>query len=145
MWITIAMPSTTPRQVTSQGSSPPPCMAQLAIRDKALSALLACTVVSDVSGVESLQQVRRLPAANLTHHDMIRAILRSIVRRRFKVTTRSQHRFAVAPNRLQRDFTAQRPNQVWVERPDLPTCRFAAGSTSSSSLISTPDAWSAGH
>jgi len=40
--------------------------------------------------------------------------LRSIVRRRFKVTTNSQHRFAVAPNRLQRDFTAQRPNQVWV-------------------------------
>ena len=34
--------------------------------------------------------------------------LRSIVRRRFKVTTNSQHRFAVAPNRLQRDFTAQR-------------------------------------
>jgi transposase InsO family protein len=40
--------------------------------------------------------------------------LRSIVQRRFKVTTNSQHRFAVAPNRLQRDFTAQRPNQVWV-------------------------------
>jgi len=40
--------------------------------------------------------------------------LRSIVRRRFKVTTNSQHRFAVAPNLLQRDFTAQRPNQVWV-------------------------------
>ena len=40
--------------------------------------------------------------------------LRSIVRRRFKVTTNSQHRFPVAPNRLQRDFTAQRPNQVWV-------------------------------
>ena len=38
--------------------------------------------------------------------------LRSIVRRRFKVTTNSQHRFAVAPNRLQRDFTAQRPNSA---------------------------------
>ena len=38
--------------------------------------------------------------------------LRSIVRRCFKVTTNSQHRFAVAPNRLQRDFTAQHPNQV---------------------------------
>ena len=95
--------------------------------------------------LRSLQQVRRLPAANLTHHDMIRAILRLIVRRRFKVTTRSQHRFAVAPNRLQRDFTAQRPNQVWVS--DLTDLRVgvAAGSTWSSSLISTPDAWSAGH
>ena len=51
--------------------------------------------------------------------------LRSIVRRRFKVTTRSQHRFAVAPNRLQRDFTAQRPNQVWVS--DLTYLRVGRG------------------
>ena len=51
--------------------------------------------------------------------------LRSIVRRRFKVTTNSQHRFAVAPNRLQRDFTAQRPNQVWVS--DLTYLRLGRG------------------
>ena len=51
-------------------------MAQLAIRDKALSALLACTVVSEaaVSGIEGLEQVRRLPAANLAHDDVIRAV-----------------------------------------------------------------------
>ena len=47
MWITIAIPSTTPRQVTSHGRSPPPCMAQLASREKALSALFAWTVVRD--------------------------------------------------------------------------------------------------
>ena len=41
------MPSTTPLQVTSQGSAPPACMAQLARRDSAELALLACTVVSD--------------------------------------------------------------------------------------------------
>jgi transposase InsO family protein len=51
--------------------------------------------------------------------------LRSIVPRRFKVTTNSQHRFAVAPNRLQRDFTAQRPNQVWVS--DLTYLRLGRG------------------
>ncbi len=51
--------------------------------------------------------------------------LRSIVRRRFKVTTNSQHRFAVAPNRLQRDFIAQRPNQVWVS--DLTYLRVGRG------------------
>ena len=41
------MPSTTPRHVTSHGRSPPPCIAQLAKRERALSALLAWTVVSD--------------------------------------------------------------------------------------------------
>ncbi len=35
-------------------------------------------------------------------------------RRRFVVTTRSKHRHWIAPNRLQRDFTAIAPNHVWV-------------------------------
>ena len=35
-------------------------------------------------------------------------------RRRYVVTTRSKHRRWIAPNRLQRDFTTQRPNAVWV-------------------------------
>ena len=47
MWTTRWMPSTTPRQVTSQGSAPPACMAQLARRESADRALLACTVVSE--------------------------------------------------------------------------------------------------
>ena len=41
------MPSTTPRQVTSQGSAPSACMAQLARRESAERALFACTVVSE--------------------------------------------------------------------------------------------------
>jgi transposase InsO family protein len=35
-------------------------------------------------------------------------------RKRFVVTTRSKHNKWRAPNLLQRDFTAKRPNQVWV-------------------------------
>ena len=35
-------------------------------------------------------------------------------RKRFVVTTRSKHRYWIAPNRLQRDFTATSPNRVWV-------------------------------
>lgn len=35
-------------------------------------------------------------------------------RRRRVQTTDSHHRFSVAPNRLQRDFSAQRPNEKWV-------------------------------
>lgn len=40
--------------------------------------------------------------------------LRSIVRRQFRQTTNSNHAFAVAPNRLQRDFQVAQPNQTWV-------------------------------
>lgn len=34
--------------------------------------------------------------------------------KRFRVTTDSQHRYPVAPNLLNRAFTATRPNQVWL-------------------------------
>ena len=69
----MAIPSTTPRQVTSQGRSPPPCMAQLATRERALSALLAWTVVSEPpwAGVEGLQQVGGLAAAHFADDDVI--------------------------------------------------------------------------
>jgi transposase InsO family protein len=36
------------------------------------------------------------------------------VKRRFKVTTDSDHDLPVAPNRLDRDFVRSRPNEVWV-------------------------------
>lgn len=35
-------------------------------------------------------------------------------KRKFKVTTDSNHKLSVAPNLLHRDFTTQEPNQVWV-------------------------------
>ena len=35
-------------------------------------------------------------------------------RRRFVVTTRSKHRYWIAPNRLNRDFTVAHPNRVWA-------------------------------
>lgn len=41
--------------------------------------------------------------------------LRSKVRRKFRVnTTDSKHDHPIAPDLLDRDFTAERPNQVWV-------------------------------
>ena len=40
--------------------------------------------------------------------------LKSIIKRKFKVTTDSKHSLPVAPNLLQRDFTASAPNQKWV-------------------------------
>ena len=45
---------------------------------------------------------------------MRRAGLRSKVRRKYRVTTDSKHHFPVAPNLLERDFTAEAPDKVWV-------------------------------
>lgn len=36
------------------------------------------------------------------------------MRRRFRTTTDSKHSFPIAPNLLDRDFTAEAPNQSWV-------------------------------
>jgi transposase InsO family protein len=40
--------------------------------------------------------------------------LKALVRRRFKATTDSKHTHPIAPNLLDRDFTAEAPNRVWV-------------------------------
>jgi putative transposase len=40
--------------------------------------------------------------------------LRSKIRRKYRVTTDSKHHFAVSPNVLERNFTAQAPDKVWV-------------------------------
>lgn len=40
--------------------------------------------------------------------------LRARGARKFKATTNSNHRLPVAPNLLQQDFSAQRPNEKWV-------------------------------
>lgn len=40
--------------------------------------------------------------------------LRAKAARKFKATTNSNHTLPVAENLLQQDFTAERPNQVWV-------------------------------
>ena len=51
--------------------------------------------------------------------------LRSIVRRRFRVTTQSKHAFPVAPNRLGRRFQVDAPNRVWVS--DITYIRLQQG------------------
>ena len=45
---------------------------------------------------------------------MRKAGLRSKIRRKYRVTTNSKHNFPVAPNLLERNFTAQAPDKVWV-------------------------------
>jgi putative transposase len=46
---------------------------------------------------------------------MREAGIRSVIRRKFRVTTTdSKHRFEVAPNLLERNFTTPAPDKVWV-------------------------------
>jgi putative transposase len=45
---------------------------------------------------------------------MREAGLRSKIRRRYRVTTDSKHRFPIATNLVERNFTTQTPNRVWV-------------------------------
>jgi hypothetical protein len=40
-------------------------------------------------------------------------------RRRTPRTTDSRHDLPIAPNLLARNFTAERPDQVWLERDDI--------------------------
>jgi len=40
--------------------------------------------------------------------------IRAKTKRRFKVTTRSGHTLMTVPDLVQRDFNAQRPNQIWT-------------------------------
>ena len=51
--------------------------------------------------------------------------LRSIVCRRFRVTTQSKHAFPMAPNRLGRRFQVEAPNRVWVS--DITYIRLQQG------------------
>ena len=52
----------------------------------------------------SKERVRRLMRENG---------LRARQKRRFKRTTDSHHAFPIAPNLLEQDFSAERPNQKW--------------------------------
>jgi transposase InsO family protein len=53
----------------------------------------------------SLSKVERLMKSN---------DIRSKTKKKFKATTDSNHNLKIVPNHLMQDFTAQRPDQVWV-------------------------------
>ncbi len=54
--------------------------------------------------------VGRKRVARLMHKKKLAAR----TRRRFRTTTDSKHDFPIAPNVLERDFTATAPDQAWV-------------------------------
>lgn len=64
--------------------------------------------------------------------------LRGRTRRRFKATTMSDHTDPVAPNRLERAFTAEAPNQRWVSD----TTEFVIGGSQKMYLAAVLDLYS---
>ena len=63
---------------------------------------------------QELRDRGRRVGKNRVAKRMRKAGLRSKIRRKYKVTTDSKHNFPVAPNLLERDFTAQAQDTVWV-------------------------------
>jgi len=63
---------------------------------------------------QELRDRGRRVGKNRVAKRMRKAGLRSKIRRKYKVTTDSKHNFPVAPNLLERNFTAQAPDKVWV-------------------------------
>ena len=61
-----------------------------------------------------LQDRGRKVDKNRVARRMREAGLRSKICRKYRVTTDSKHHFPVAPNRLERNFTAEVPDKVWV-------------------------------
>jgi transposase InsO family protein len=63
---------------------------------------------------QELRDRGRRVGKNRVARRMRKAGLRSKVRRKYRVTTDSKHQFAVSPNLLERNFTEQAPDKVWV-------------------------------
>ena len=63
---------------------------------------------------QELRDQGRKVGKNRVAERMRKAGLRSKIRRKYRVTTNSKHKFPVAPNLLERNFTAQAPDRVWV-------------------------------
>jgi putative transposase len=63
---------------------------------------------------QELRDRGRTVGKNRVAARMRKAGLRSKVRRKYKVTTDSKHNLPVAPNLLERDFSAPVPDKVWV-------------------------------
>ncbi|MEN9521841.1 MAG: hypothetical protein RL065_218, partial [Bacteroidota bacterium] len=54
------------------------------------------------------------PSEQLVTSLMRKAEIRSIIRRRFKQTTDSKHKYPVVENKLNREFSVKEKNEVWV-------------------------------
>jgi putative transposase len=63
---------------------------------------------------KELEALGKQVSKNKVARRMKRLELRALAKRKWKATTDSQHALPVAPNLLNRDFSASAPNQKWV-------------------------------
>ncbi|WP_235270929.1 IS3 family transposase [Flavobacterium sp. 316] len=63
---------------------------------------------------KELKMLGFIASKELVRKLMKKEFLQSIVKRKFKVTTDSSHKYPVVENNLNREFTVSRENQTWV-------------------------------
>ena len=102
-----------------------------AVEDRRLAVLVGAAFARsrETYGSPRVHRALRKSGVRVGRNRVIRLMqaqqLRGRVRRRFVTTTNSAHTMPVAPNLLERDFTATAPNQRWVG--DVTYLRTPAG------------------
>ena len=84
---------------------------------KLLRLLVAYHEMYPAAGLDALYHMIKpqLPCSrNTVHRLMKRHNIHSLRKKAYKITTNSKHNYEVSPNLLQRDFSADKPNQKWV-------------------------------
>ena len=82
-----------------------------------LRILISCHERYPAAGLDSLVAMIRpiCPCSRNTVHRLMKLYnIHSIRKKAFRITTNSNHNYAVSPNLLKRNFTADKPNQKWV-------------------------------
>jgi putative transposase len=70
------------------------------------------------SGAKRIKKRLNLEGIKVSHHHVARIMRangwRAKAAKKFKATTNSNHKLPVAPNLLQQNFSASKPNEKWV-------------------------------
>lgn len=84
---------------------------------KLLRLLIAYHEMYPAAGLDALYHMIKpqLPCSRNTLHRLMKLHnIHSLRKKAYKITTNSKHNYEVSPNLLQRDFSADKPNQKWV-------------------------------
>ncbi len=96
------------------------------LANRSLDAQVAVIHAEGKQGYGRIRVTRRLQQSGMcigaerVRKSLLRQSLRSVYRKRYRLTTDSNHRKPVALNLLDRRFTGWSPNRAWTT--DIPTC-----------------------